>query len=63
MPRPIVLVPTDFGPWAANFQAGYAELGWDVVFGAATYEAESIEANVVHINWPEELAGLANPIG
>jgi glycosyltransferase involved in cell wall biosynthesis len=61
MSRPIVLVPTDFGPWAANFQAGYAELGWDVVFGSATYEAESIEAHVVHINWPEELAGWQIP--
>jgi glycosyltransferase involved in cell wall biosynthesis len=58
---PTVLIATDQRDWLGNFAAGYQQLGWDVIGGVTNFELESCRADIVHINWPEELAGWRSP--
>jgi len=58
---PSVLIATDQRDWLGNFVAGYQQLGWDAIGGILNFDLETYQPDVVHINWPEELAGWRAP--
>ena len=58
---PRVLLPSDQRDWIGNFAAGYTQLGWEVTTGAFNFDLESINPDVIHFNWPEELTGWRAP--
>lgn len=59
--RPRVLVPSDFQSWVNNFVLGYERLGWRCDTGCEAFKQPTRDYDVVHLNWPEELAGWTEP--
>ena len=57
MPR--VLIPSDNRDFAAYLARAYREAGWEVVMGAVNFDLADAEFDLVHIQWPEELAQWA----
>lgn len=56
-----VLIPSDVRDWVVNLAPAYRRLGHDVIVGAHNFELECCDADVVHLQWPEELTGWNAP--
>lgn len=56
-----VLIPSDDFDFVANFAEGYRKLGVDVSAGRMNFELECRKYDIVHLLWPEELAGWHQP--
>lgn len=59
MPR--VLIPSDNRDFVVYLAEAYREAGWDVVVGAANFDLAGGSFDLVHFQWPEELAGWKDP--
>jgi glycosyltransferase involved in cell wall biosynthesis len=59
MPR--VLIPSDNLDFALYLAEAYRQAGWDVVMGAANFDLAAADFDLVHFQWPEELAAWTEP--
>lgn len=57
-----VLVPTDDIAYLPVWQGAYGDLGWHVTGGRVNFQfPEAGDADLVHLQWPEELSGGREP--
>jgi glycosyltransferase involved in cell wall biosynthesis len=56
-----VLIPSDVQNWVVNLAEAYRNLGFDVVVGKQNFELECCSADIVHLQWPEEMTGWKVP--
>src|SRR6266571_3675073 len=58
---PSVLIPTDDMMIIPGIAGEYARRGFDVVVGTKNFFLQLHRADLVHVQWPEELAGWKVP--
>lgn len=59
MPR--VLIPSNHRDFVDYLAESYREAGWDAVVGSANFEVAAADFDLVHFQWPEELANWSEP--
>ncbi|HET6406478.1 MAG TPA: hypothetical protein VFG14_01255 [Chthoniobacteraceae bacterium] len=59
MPR--VLIPSNHRDFVDYLAESYRGAGWEVVVGTANFEIAGAEFDLVHFQWPEEIAGWNEP--